>query len=119
MMHTDLEVYKSSMLLVKEIYGLTTNFPRDEIWGLVSQMKRSASSVPYNISEGCGRKSRAELLNFLNIALGSITELNTQIDIAIMLEFIKDPAEAEKCRSLALSLKRQLLGLIKANTNKQ
>lgn len=119
MMHTDLEVYKSSMLLVKEIYNLTMSFPRDEIWGLVSQMKRAVNSVPYNISEGCGRRSRPELLNFLNIALGSITELNTQIDIAIMLEFIKDQAEAERCRSLALSVKRQLLGLIKANTSQQ
>jgi len=118
MMHTDLEVYKSSMLLVKEIYHLTRDFPKDEMWGLVSQMKRAVNSVPYNISEGCGRKSKAELLNFLNIALGSITELNTQIDIAIMLEFIKDDPEADRCRSLALSVKRQLLGLIKSNTNK-
>ena len=61
------------------------------------------------------RKTKAELLNFLNIALGSITELNTQIDIAIMLDFIPEKEKADKCRELALSVKRQLLGLIKAN----
>ena len=115
MMHTDLEVYKSSLLLVKEIYNITKDFPADEKWGLISQMKRAANSVPYNIAEGCGRKTKPELLNFLNIALGSITELNTQIDIAIMLDFIPEKEKADKCRELALSVKRQLLGLIKAN----
>ena len=102
-------------MLVKEIYNITKDFPADEKWGLISQMKRAANSVPYNIAEGCGRKTKAELLNFLNIALGSITELNTQIDIAIMLDFIPEKEKADKCRELALSVKRQLLGLIKAN----
>ena len=115
MMHTELEVYKSSLLLVKEIYNITKNFPDEEKWGLTPQMKRAANSVPYNIAEGCGRKTKAELLNFLNIALGSITELNTQIDIATMLEFIPKNETSDKCKELALSVKRQLLGLIKAN----
>ena len=100
---------------MKEIYNITKNFPDEEKWGLTSQMKRAANSVPYNIAEGCGRKTKAELLNFLNIALGSITELNTQIDIATMLEFIPKNENADKCKELALSVKRQLLGLIKAN----
>ena len=86
MMHTDLEVYKSSMMLVKEIYDLTSSFPRDEVWGLTSQMKRAVVSIPSNIAEGCGRRSSRELSNFLNVALGSLTELITQIDIALMLE---------------------------------
>jgi len=103
MMHTELEVYKSSLLLVKEIYNITKNFPDEEKWGLTSQMKRAANSVPYNIAEGCGRKTKAELLNFLNIALGSITELNTQIDIATMLEFIPKNETSDKCKELALS----------------
>lgn len=115
MMHTELEVYKSSMKLVKEIYAICKDFPRDELWGLTSQMKRAAISIPSNIAEGCGRKSPKELLNFLYIALGSLTELITQIDIALMLGFIKDEDKATACKNLSLSVKRQLLGLIKAN----
>ncbi|MDD2228523.1 MAG: four helix bundle protein [Candidatus Cloacimonetes bacterium] len=117
MMHTELEVYKSSMLLVKEIYAITSEFPKDELWGLTSQMKRAAISIPSNIAEGCGRKTPKELLNFLNIALGSLAELQTQLDIALMLGFIINQEKATICKNLSLSVKRQLLGLIKANTH--
>ena len=114
MMHTDTEVYKTSMQLVKAIYDLTCEFPSDEKWGLISQMKRATISIPSNIAEGCGRRSPKELSNFLNIALGSVAELATQIDIAVMLGFAKDTAKSEACKSLALSVKRQLLGLIRS-----
>jgi len=113
-MHYDLEVYKSSMKLVKEIYSITQMFPPDERWGLISQMKRAVISIPANIAEGCGRKSSKEMLNFFNIAMGSITELITHLEISEMLGFI-DNARCNECKNQALSVKRLLLGLIKAN----
>ncbi len=119
MMHTDLEVYKASMLLVKEIYLLLNDFPKTELWGLTSQMKRAVSSIPINIAEGCGRKSTSELLNFLNIALGSITELDTQLDIANMLQFTKNKDQLEKCKNISTSVKRQLVALIKSLRNQK
>jgi len=115
MMHTDLEVYKSSMQLVCKVYKLTKDFPRDELWGLTSQMKRAVVSIPANIAEGCGRKTPKELLSFLYIALGSITELSTHIEIAKMLGFVKDLVIAGECVKMAETAKRQLIALIKAN----
>jgi four helix bundle protein len=77
MMHKDLEVYKASMKLVGMVYELCKDFPKEEMFGLTSQMKRAAISVPSNIAEGNGRRSPKELNNFLNIALGSLIELET------------------------------------------
>ncbi len=115
MMHTDLEVYKASMLLVKHVYELAKDFPHDELWGLTSQMKRATTSIPTNIAEGAGRKSKKELLYFLNVSLGSLSELQTQLDIADMLGFIKDKQKLEATVNISQSVKRQLLSLIKAN----
>ncbi|PKN73237.1 MAG: four helix bundle protein [Candidatus Cloacimonetes bacterium HGW-Cloacimonetes-3] len=115
MMHTDLEVYKASMLLVKHVYELAKDFPHDELWGLTSQMKRAATSIPTNIAEGAGRKSKKELLYFLNVSLGSLSELQTQLDIAVMLDFVKDKQKLEATVNISQSVKRQLLSLIKAN----
>ena len=88
--HKDLKVYQEALLLVKDIYCITSNFPKEELYGLTSQMKRCVISLPSNIAEGSGRKGNAELIRFLYISLGSLSELETQLDISIMLNFTKE-----------------------------
>lgn len=88
--HKDLKVYQEALLLVKDIYCITSHFPKEELYGLTSQMKRCVISIPSNIAEGSGRKGNAELIRFLYISLGSLSELETQLDISIMLNFTKE-----------------------------
>ncbi len=86
----DLKIWQKGMELVKIIYKITSNFPQNEIFALTSQVRRSAVSIPSNIAEGKGRSSTKEFINFLHIALGSLYELKTQIDIAKDLSYISD-----------------------------
>jgi len=85
-----LKVWQFAMNLVEDIYRITKDFPKDEKFGLVSQMRRSSISVPSNIAEGSGRDTQGAFLNFLNIARGSLCELETQMLIAHRLGFISD-----------------------------
>jgi len=78
----ELKVWKAGIEICKTIFELTRSFPSEERFGLMSQMTRCAVSIPSNIAEGCGRKSNKELNQFLNIALGSSFELETQLIIA-------------------------------------
>ena len=80
--HHKLEVWQDGMLLVEHIYRLTASFPSDERFGLTFQIRRAAVSVPSNIAEGAARRSRAEYVQFLSIARGSLSELETQALIA-------------------------------------
>jgi four helix bundle protein len=80
--YQDLEVWKLSINLVKEIYRLTEKFPPMEIYGLTNQIRRAAVSIPSNIAEGQGRSSAKEFRQFLAIALGSLAEIETQLIIA-------------------------------------
>ena len=80
--HKDLIVWQKSIALVKEIYFLTNQFPRTEIYVLTSQMRRAALSIPSNIAEGYSRKNLKEYLQFIRVAYGSGAELETQIMIA-------------------------------------
>ncbi len=89
----DLKVWQKGVDLVKEVYKIVNNFPRDEQYGLVSQMKRSAVSIPSNIAEGFRRRYDREQKQFLNIALGSCAELETQIVIAKELRYIDNSEE--------------------------
>jgi len=91
--HKDLEVWKRSMTLVTTLYKVTQVFPKEEIYGLTNQMRRAAVSVPSNIAEGAARASVKEFIQFLHIALGSLSELETQIMIAGNLGFIEDTNE--------------------------
>jgi four helix bundle protein len=88
--HQRLEVWQQAMLLVKEIYAVTTGFPKEEIFGLTSQMRRAAISIPCNIAEGAAREGDKEYSHFLSIARGSLSELGTQVQIAMMLGYIPD-----------------------------
>lgn len=90
MKYTELDVWVSSRKLVKQVYELTKAFPKEELYGLTNQMRRSAVSVPSNIAEGCGRQSSKETIQFLFIARGSLYELETQTYLSNDLEYISD-----------------------------
>jgi four helix bundle protein len=83
----DLEVWQESMTLVEEIYALSKRFPADERFGLTSQLRRAAVSIPSNIGEGARRKRRKAFLNHLDIAMGSQGEVDVQVELAARLEF--------------------------------
>jgi len=87
-MFTKLKVWQESMDLVELIYQLTKQFPKEEIYNLVSQINRSAVSIPSNIAEGKGRNSDKEFKQFLYIARGSLFELRTQLELARRLGYI-------------------------------
>ncbi len=86
----DLEVWQDGIALVEEVYSLAGRFPKEEVFGLRSQIQRSAVSVPSNIAEGHARASSKEFQNFISIALGSLAEVETQMEIARRLGDTKD-----------------------------
>jgi len=88
MKYRDLLVWQKAMDLVTSIYQITASFPNEERFGLTSQIRRAAVSIPSNIAEGHGRKSSGAFINHISIALGSLMELETQIQIAARLSFI-------------------------------
>jgi four helix bundle protein len=88
--HKDLELWKKSMELAEKIFSLIAKFPKEEIYGLTAQLRRSAVSVPSNIAEGAARNSHKEFIQFLYIFMGSISELETQIILAKRLKLLKD-----------------------------
>jgi|SRR5690606_13849529 len=85
-----LDIWNKAILLVDEIYTLTKSFPKDEMFGLSQQMRRAAVSVPSNIAEGAGRNSELQFIQFLSIASGSATELETQLIISNRQNYISD-----------------------------
>ncbi|HKX86714.1 MAG TPA: four helix bundle protein [Flavobacterium sp.] len=84
----DLLIWQKSMTLVTEIYLLTNSFPKEEIYGLTSQIRRSSISIPSNIAEGFGRNGNQDYLKFLNFSIASLFEMQTQIEIAFNLNYI-------------------------------
>ena len=110
--HKDLIVWQKSMALVKRVYEVTRAFPHEEMFGLTSQMRRAAVSIPSNIAEGYGRIYDKERINFLSIALGSASELETQLMISEDLWFIANGDNAE-LSSLNNEVIRMLTSLIK------
>jgi len=93
MNHKDLDVWKRAMDLVEQVYLLTASFPSSEIYGLTAQLRRAAVSVPSNIAEGSSRTGDKELFYFLNVATGSIAEIETQLLIGVRLKYVDQQNE--------------------------
>jgi four helix bundle protein len=113
--HKDLEVWKESMNLVVDIYEITKSFPQEERYGLTSQIRRSAVSIPSNISEGAARRNTKEFIQFLYISLGSLAELETQIEIAQRIRLI---AKTDEQNSKIYLIRAMLSNLIKSLNKK-
>ena len=115
--HKDLNVWQESIALVTLVYEKTKSFPKDELFALTSQIRRSAISIPSNISEGAARESNKEFLRFLFIAQGSISELDTQLLIASNLTFLSKEDYILIAEKL-ISIRKMLSGLIKFRKQK-
>ncbi len=110
--YNELIVWQKSMTLVTSIYKTTKPFPKDENFGLTSQIKRSSVSIPSNIAEGFGRNSLKEFIRFLRISMGSLFELQTQIEIAFNLEYISK-INFENLHKDSREIERMLASLIR------
>ena len=115
-LHYDLEVWKDSMRLAREIYRASAALPESERFGLCSQIRRSVVSVASNIAEGAGRGSRVKYARYLRIARGSLMELDTQIWIARDLEFLRDTSEIQ---ALIQRIAAMLSALIKRKSDRK
>ena len=109
--HKDLDIWKRGVEFVERIYKITADFPREEIYGLVSQLRRAAISYPSNIAEGAARSSKKEYIQYLYISLASLSEIETQLIISKRLDYLKGNdlfEEIDALRKMTLSLIRYL-----------
>ncbi len=109
--HRNLEIWRLGMRLTGQIYRLTANFPDDEKYGLVSQLRRAAVSIPSNVAEGSARRMTADFLRFLYDARGSLVELDTQMELSDSLAYLPE-TETDRIRETYDNLSRGLHGLI-------
>jgi four helix bundle protein len=109
--YRDLVVWQKAMQLVTETYKLTASFPKEEIYALTSQIRRCAVSIPSNIAEGYGRKSTQEYIRFLQVSVGSLYELQTQLQIACNLKYVSE-SDFEIVFASSRELERMLSSLI-------
>ncbi len=109
--YNELIVWQKGIILVEEVYKCTRAFPKEELYGLTSQIRRAAVSVPSNIAEGQSRLGTAEFRNFLSIARGSAAEVETQIIIATRLAYIDKQSETSLLK-LTVEIKKMLNALI-------
>jgi four helix bundle protein len=117
MKYSELVVWQKAMDLVTDIYRVTATFPSEERFGLLSQARRAAVSIPSNIAEGHGRKATGAYVNHLSIAYGSLVELETQIQIAVRLNFV-NLDESSRLLSKTDEIGKMLTGLRKSLTEK-
>jgi len=111
--HKKLNVWQVAMKVAQMVYNLTSTFPVDERFGLVAQMRRAAVSIPCNIAEGAARQGKKEFRNFLSMAQGSLSELDTQLELSVLLGYLgKD--DLEKITSQLLGVDKMLTGLIRS-----
>ncbi|MBE7548636.1 four helix bundle protein [uncultured Candidatus Kuenenia sp.] len=115
--HRKLDVWKKSMEFVRDIYQTTEQFPKTEIYGLISQMRRASISIPSNLAEGAARKGSKEFKQFINIAQGSISELDTQVELARMLNYIEEKAYKDMIEKLNI-ISKMLFGLSRSLSDK-
>lgn len=111
--YKDLDVWKKSMKLCENIYEITKEFPSEEKFGLTSQLRRSAISIPSNIAEGAGRNTNGEFKQFLGISLGSLFELETQLMLSIKLDLSKHGI-IDSSLLLIEELRKMIFGLQKS-----
>jgi len=110
--HKDLNVWKDSTDMVVEIYRLTVKFPKEEIFCLIPQLRRAAISIPSNISEGASRNQKREFIRFLRIAIGSLSEVETQLIISAKLNYLNENDQTKVLYQVN-KIRAQLTGLIK------
>ena len=111
MNHKDMKVWNLSMQLVEEVYRISSDFPKQEAYGLTSQVRRAVVSVPSNLSEGAARNGNKEFINFLGMSLGSLAEVETQLIIASRLGYADVSALlplVNRVRALIIALKKYL-----------
>ena len=113
----ELKVWKKSYELCLDIYNITKNFPSEEKFGLISQIRRSSGSIPSNIAEGYGRRTTPDYIRSLHIAYGSCCELETQILLSGDLNFIKEEKQRLMVEKIS-EVERMLKALIKSLENK-
>ncbi len=114
--HTKLRAFELADELAVAIYKVTRSFPKEEIYGVTSQMRRAAVSVPSNIVEGCTRASEAEYLRFLEVAFGSLRELHYQFGLSQRLGYPKE-ADIPACESLIVETEKVLGSLLRSLRN--
>lgn len=111
--HKDLDVWNEAIELSRHVYQLTAGFPKNEVFGLVSQMRRASVSVASNIAEGAARQGYKEFLQFLSIAAGSASELDTQLEISKRVG-IGDEISLKRVQESTNKVSRMLQGLIRS-----
>lgn len=111
--YRDLDVWKAGMALAAATYKVTAEFPREELYGLVSQMRRACVSIPANIAEGYGRETTGAFIQFLRVAQGSLKELETLVTLSDQLGFLED-GKAASLSANCERLGKMLRGLIRA-----
>jgi len=113
----ELNVWQKAMDLVVKVYKLSVDFPKEEKFGLTSQIQRCAISIPSNIAEGCGRTSEKELMHFISISMGSCYELETQLILANRLLYVNEIPLSSVMQEL-IEIQKMLYGFYNSITNK-
>jgi len=108
--HKDLEVWQRAMDLASEIYAITAQFPKEEVYGLSMQARRCAVSIPSNIAEGAARNSTKEFIQYLHVSLGSVAELETQLLLAKKMSFMGE----NRSFDILEQVRKMLVGLLRA-----
>ncbi|HDK41478.1 MAG TPA: four helix bundle protein [Nitrospirae bacterium] len=110
--HKKLDVWKEAIVLAADIYKVTDDFPKSELYGITSQMRRAAVSVGSNIAEGAARSGKKEFTQFLNVAGGSLSELDTQLEISFKLGYVSNDKRKTLDTKIG-NVAQMLAGLIK------